>query len=62
MNVYCGVYELIGYILIVEIICFLFLIGVCLFVKFEFYNLGGSVKDCLGRELIEDVLEKGFVI
>ena len=59
MNVYRGVHELIGHTPIVEITRFSLPIGVRLFAKLEFYNPGGSVKDRLGRELIEDALEKG---
>ena len=46
---------------IVEITRFSLPKGVRLFAKLEFYNPGGSVKDRLGRELIEDALEKGLV-
>ena len=61
MNVYRGVHELIGHTPIVEITRFSLPKGVRLFAKLEFYNPGGSVKDRLGRELIEDALEKGLV-
>ena len=61
MNVYRGVHELIGHTPIVEITRFSLPEGVRLFAKLEFYNPGGSVKDRLGRELIEDALEKGLV-
>ena len=60
MNVYRGVHELIGHTPIVEITRFHFRKG-RLFAKLEFYNPGGSVKDRLGRELIEDALEKGLL-
>ncbi|MGQ0439236.1 pyridoxal-phosphate dependent enzyme, partial [Bacillus sp. B-TM1] len=56
MNVYRGVHELIGHTPIVEITRFSLPEGVRLFAKLEFYNPGGSVKDRLGRELIEDAL------
>ena len=61
MNVYRGVHELIGHTPIVEITRFSLPEGVRLFAKLEFYNPCGSVKDRLGRELIEDALEKGLV-
>ena len=61
MNVYRGVHELIGHTPIVEITRFSLPKGYRLFAKLEFYNPGGSVKDRLGRELIEDALEKGLV-
>ena len=61
MNVYRGVHELIGHTPIVEITRFSLPEGVRLFAKLEFYNPGGSVKDRLGRELIEDALEKGLL-
>ena len=61
MNVYRGVHELIGHTPIVEITRFSLPEGVRLFAKLEFYNPCGSVKDRLGRELIEDALEKGLL-
>lgn len=61
MKVYRGVHELIGHTPIVEITRFSLPEGVRLFAKLEFYNPGGSVKDRLGRELIEDALAKGLV-
>ncbi|WP_459499342.1 O-acetylserine dependent cystathionine beta-synthase [Bacillus sp. C1] len=62
MKVYRGVHELIGHTPIVEITRFSLPEGVRLFAKLEFYNPGGSVKDRLGRELIEDALERGLVM
>ncbi|PHA00881.1 cysteine synthase [Bacillus pseudomycoides] len=61
MKVYRSVHDLIGYTPLVEITRFLLPEGVRLFAKLEFYNPGGSVKDRLGRELIEDALAKGLV-
>ncbi|WP_410983582.1 O-acetylserine dependent cystathionine beta-synthase [Bacillus cereus] len=61
MKVYRGVHELIGHTPIVEITRFSLPEDVRLFAKLEFYNPGGSVKDRLGRELIEDALAKGLV-
>ncbi|MDR4156724.1 pyridoxal-phosphate dependent enzyme, partial [Bacillus cereus] len=56
-----GVHELICHTPIVEITRFSLPKGVSLFAKLEFYHPGGSVKDCLGIDLIEDALEKGLV-
>ncbi|MGG2064301.1 O-acetylserine dependent cystathionine beta-synthase [Bacillus sp. S14(2024)] len=61
MKVYRSVHDLIGHTPLVEITHFLLPEGVRLFAKLEFYNPGGSVKDRLGRELIEDALAKGLV-
>ena len=61
MKVYRSVHDLIGHTPLVEITRFLLPEGVRLFAKLEFFNPGGSVKDRLGRELIEDALVKGFV-
>ncbi|ABS23309.1 O-acetylserine dependent cystathionine beta-synthase [Bacillus cytotoxicus] len=61
MKVYRGVHELIGHTPMVEITRFSLPDGVRLFAKLEFYNPGGSVKDRLGKELIEDALAKGLV-
>ncbi len=61
MKVYRGVHQLIGNTPLVEITKFPLPEGVRLFAKLEFYNPGGSVKDRLGKELIEDALEKGLV-
>lgn len=61
MKVYRSVHELIGHTPIIEITQFSLPKGVRLFAKLEFYNPGGSVKDRLGRELIEDALAKGLV-
>ncbi|ENQ3077860.1 O-acetylserine dependent cystathionine beta-synthase [Bacillus sp. WLY-B-L8] len=61
MKVYRSVHDLIGHTPLVEITRFLLPEGVRLFAKLEFFNPGGSVKDRLGRELIEDALAKGLV-
>jgi O-acetylserine dependent cystathionine beta-synthase len=61
MKVYRNVHDLIGHTPLVEITRFLLPEGVRLFAKLEFYNPGGSVKDRLGRELIEDALARGLV-
>ncbi|HDX9590308.1 TPA: cysteine synthase family protein [Bacillus pseudomycoides] len=61
MKMYRSVHDLIGHTPLVEITRFLLPEGVRLFAKLEFFNPGGSVKDRLGRELIEDALAKGLV-
>ncbi|MEI4800191.1 O-acetylserine dependent cystathionine beta-synthase [Bacillus sp. NPDC077411] len=61
MKVYHSVHDLIGHTPLVEITRFLLPEGVRIFAKLEFFNPGGSVKDRLGRELIEDALTKGLV-
>lgn len=61
MKVYRGVHELIGKTPLVEITRFNLPTGVRLFAKLEFYNPGGSVKDRLGKELIEDALINGYI-
>lgn len=61
MKVYRSVHDLIGHTPLVEITRFLLPEGVRIFAKLEFFNPGGSVKDRLGRELIEDALAKGLV-
>ena len=59
MNVYKNVKELIGNTPIVEITQFPLPEGVRLFAKLEFYNPGGSIKDRLGKELIEAGVRSG---
>ncbi|MDC2863304.1 MULTISPECIES: O-acetylserine dependent cystathionine beta-synthase [unclassified Bacillus (in: firmicutes)] len=61
MKVYRSIHDLIGHTPLVEITRFLLPEGVRIFAKLEFFNPGGSVKDRLGRELIEDALAKGLV-
>ena len=59
MNVYKNVKELIGNTPIVELTQFPLPEGVRLFAKLEFYNPGGSIKDRLGKELIEAGVRSG---
>ncbi|MFZ3588254.1 PLP-dependent cysteine synthase family protein [Bacillus sp. DJP31] len=61
MKVYKNVHELIGNTPLVEITCFPMPEGVRLFAKLEFYNPGGSIKDRLGVELLQEALETGKV-
>lgn len=37
-------------------------VGVWIVVKCEYFNLGGSVKDCIGFVMIEDVEMEGFIV
>lgn len=59
MNVFKNVQELIGNTPVVELTSFSLPEGVRLFAKLEFYNPGGSIKDRLGKELIDDAVKKG---
>lgn len=56
-----NVFALIGNTPLIELTSFALPAGVHLFAKLESYNPGGSVKDRLGMELIEDALEKGLI-
>jgi cystathionine beta-synthase (O-acetyl-L-serine) len=59
MRVYKNVHELIGHTPVVEITHFPLPDGVRLFAKLEYFNPGGSIKDRLGQELLQDALETG---
>lgn len=59
MKVYKSVHELIGQTPIVEISQFPLPQGVRIFAKLEFMNPGGSVKDRLGMELLNEAFESG---
>jgi O-acetylserine dependent cystathionine beta-synthase len=59
MDVFKNVQELIGNTPVVELTNFSLPEGVRLFAKLEFYNPGGSIKDRLGKELIDDAVKKG---
>jgi O-acetylserine dependent cystathionine beta-synthase len=61
MKVYKNVHELIGNTPVVELTNFPLPEGVRLFAKLEFYNPGGSIKDRLGMELLQEALESGKV-
>ncbi|KZZ86013.1 MULTISPECIES: cysteine synthase family protein [Bacillaceae] len=61
MKVVKGVHELIGSTPLMEIQHFPLPNGTRLFAKLEFYNPGGSIKDRLGKELIQDALKTGKV-
>ncbi|PAV29826.1 cysteine synthase [Virgibacillus profundi] len=59
MAVYRSIHELIGETPLLQLTNFPLSDGVRLYAKLEFFNPGGSVKDRLGIELIEDALAKG---
>ncbi|TYS68851.1 cysteine synthase family protein [Sutcliffiella horikoshii] len=59
MNVFKNVHGLIGNTPVVELTNFEVPQGVRLFAKLEFYNPGGSIKDRLGKELLEDAIRSG---
>ncbi|UKS64128.1 PLP-dependent cysteine synthase family protein [Rossellomorea marisflavi] len=61
MEVYSSVQDLIGNTPIVELTNFPLKEGVRLFAKLEFMNPGGSVKDRLGKELLEDAIRTGMI-
>ncbi|WP_335869390.1 PLP-dependent cysteine synthase family protein [Bacillus sp. 2205SS5-2] len=56
MNTYSSIHELIGNTPLIEIKHFSLPNEVRLFAKLEFYNPGGSIKDRLGKELIEEAI------
>ncbi|MFF2481965.1 PLP-dependent cysteine synthase family protein [Paenibacillus sp. NPDC058071] len=61
MAYYRNVQETIGNTPLVELTRFPLPRGVRLFAKLEFMNPGGSVKDRLGKRLLEDAFEKGLL-
>ncbi|WP_163971373.1 PLP-dependent cysteine synthase family protein [Oceanobacillus halotolerans] len=61
MAVYHSIDELIGNTPLFELTQFNLPTNVRLYAKLEFYNPGGSVKDRLGVELIQDAIERGEI-
>ncbi|WP_010093782.1 PLP-dependent cysteine synthase family protein [Ornithinibacillus scapharcae] len=61
MAIYHSLHELIGQTPLIKINHFDLPKNVNLYAKLEFYNPGGSVKDRLGVELIEDALQSGML-
>ncbi|CAG9619412.1 PLP-dependent cysteine synthase family protein [Sutcliffiella rhizosphaerae] len=59
MKIYKNVHSLIGNTPVVELTNLNVPKGIRLFAKLEFYNPGGSIKDRLGKELIEDAVRTG---
>ena len=61
MRYYKSMQELIGRTPLVEITHMELPTGVRLFAKLEFYNPSGSVKDRIGKYMIEDAEQKGLL-
>ncbi|UAL51124.1 cysteine synthase family protein [Bacillus sp. CMF21] len=61
MKVVKGIEELIGHTPLMEITQFELPAGVRLFAKLEFFNPGGSIKDRLGVELIDEAIKTGKI-
>lgn len=61
MQVYKNIHELIGNTPLLEITSFPMPNGVRLFAKLEYFNPGGSIKDRLGIELLQEALETGKI-
>lgn len=61
MKYYKHVHELIGNTPLVEITQFELPEGVRIFAKLEYFNPGGSVKDRLGKKLLQTALENGNI-
>ncbi|WP_458414477.1 PLP-dependent cysteine synthase family protein [Schinkia sp. CFF1] len=61
MKYYKHVHELIGNTPLVEITQFELPVGVRIFAKLEYFNPGGSVKDRLGKKLLQAALENGNI-
>lgn len=61
MKYYKHVHDLIGNTPLVEITQFELPKGVRLFAKLEYLNPGGSVKDRLGKKLLQTALDKGYI-
>lgn len=61
LNVYKNIHELIGHTPMMEITQFALPDGVRIFAKLEFFNPGGSVKDRLGIELLQEAITTGKI-
>lgn len=59
MTIYNSVNELIGHTPLVQLKTFPLPTGVRLYAKLEYYNPGGSIKDRLGKKLVEEALKNG---
>ncbi|MBN8208394.1 cysteine synthase family protein [Bacillus sp. NTK071] len=57
MEIFNNVHELVGHTPVIELNHFDLPEGVRLFAKLEFYNPGGSIKDRLGQELLQDAID-----
>lgn len=61
MDIYNNIHELVGRTPVIELHHFNIPKGVRLFAKLEFYNPGGSIKDRLGQELLQDAIENNRI-
>ncbi|MCA0986147.1 PLP-dependent cysteine synthase family protein [Guptibacillus algicola] len=61
MDIYNNIHELVGRTPVIELHHFKIPKGVRLFAKLEFYNPGGSIKDRLGQELLQDAVENNRI-
>jgi cystathionine beta-synthase (O-acetyl-L-serine) len=61
MNVFQNIHELIGKTPLLKLNNSNIPNDVNVFAKLEYFNPGGSIKDRLGKELLEDALQKGFI-
>lgn len=59
MTIYNSVTELIGHTPLLQLTNFPLPEGVRLYAKLEYYNPGGSIKDRLGQNLVEEALKNG---
>ncbi|ASK60905.1 cysteine synthase [Virgibacillus phasianinus] len=59
MTIYHSVTELIGHTPLLQLTNFPLPEGVRLYAKLEYYNPGGSIKDRLGKMLVEEALKNG---
>jgi cystathionine beta-synthase (O-acetyl-L-serine) len=57
MEIFHNIHELVGRTPVIELHHFDLPEGVRLFAKLEFYNPGGSIKDRLGQELLQEAIE-----
>ncbi|MCK6257851.1 cysteine synthase family protein [Fictibacillus sp. KIGAM418] len=62
MTVYKNIHELIGNTPMVQLTQFPLPKGVRLFAKLEYFNPGGSVKDRLGKELLDEAFRTGKLV
>ncbi len=61
MAIYQSIHELIGHTPLLKIRHFEVPKDVHIYAKLEFFNPGGSIKDRLGVELLNDALESGKI-
>ncbi|MBT2682836.1 cysteine synthase family protein [Bacillus sp. ISL-37] len=62
MTVYRSIHEIIGHTPMVELTQFYLPIDVRLYAKLEYLNPGGSIKDRLGLELIDEAFRSGKLV